>query len=177
MGPSEDEHEQRATARRTRFVLVLMAGYALGAAATTPFTWGSNVMVAIPIVVVTVLAMVFWPAHPDRRVKKLDEAPHHPYLGWLVLLVVVVAWELVEYLARGGRGAHPTLSSMADASDRHYVAKAAAMFAWLWLGIAIVRTGMPTASGPGPPAAGGAPGAQRAQGAQGAAEAEGAEPS
>ena len=59
----------------------------------------------------------------------------------MVLLVVAVAWELAEYLARGSRGQHPTLSSMADALDRHYLLKALVFFGWLWLGLCIVRRG------------------------------------
>ena len=53
----------------------------------------------------------------------------------------VVARELVEYLAPGSRGAHPTLSSMADAVDRIFVCKALVFFAWIWLCILIVRSG------------------------------------
>jgi hypothetical protein len=52
-----------------------------------------------------------------------------------------VAWELAEYLARGSRGQHPTLSSMADALDRPYLVKALVFFGWLWLGLCIVRRG------------------------------------
>jgi hypothetical protein len=124
--------------------LVATAGYALGAAATTPFTWAANVMTAIPIAVVMVLAVIRWPARPDGPAWLVDEArprPRHPYLGWVVLLAVVVGWELVEYLRRGSRNAHPTLSSMADAFDAHYLLKAAAFLAWVWLGVAIVRAG------------------------------------
>ena len=57
---------------------------------------------------------------------------------------MIVAWELVQYVARGSRGAHPTLSSMADAVDRTYVLKAVVFFGWLCLGALIVRKGTPT---------------------------------
>jgi len=76
-----------------------------------------------------------------------EERPRHPYLGWVVLVGLIVAWELVMYLVRGSRSAHPTLSSMADAFDRYnYGLKAVACFAWLWLGTAIVRAGTQTTS-------------------------------
>jgi hypothetical protein len=76
-----------------------------------------------------------------------EEGPRHPYLGWVVLVGLIVAWELVMYLVRGSRSAHPTLSSMADAFDRYnYGLKALACFAWLWLGTAIVRAGTQTTS-------------------------------
>lgn len=132
------------------FALVASAGYALGGAATTPFSWAADVLTAIPIALTAVLAVARWPAHPDRsagRVAEDGHGPGHPYLGWIVLLAVVIGWETVEYLWRGSRSAHPTLSSMADAFDAHYVLKATAFLAWLWLGAAIVRAGaLPAAS-------------------------------
>jgi hypothetical protein len=62
----------------------------------------------------------------------------------VVLFACVVAWELVEYLARGSRGAHPTLSSMVDALGRHYAGTAALFFVWLCLGALIVQRGIPS---------------------------------
>lgn len=128
-------------------VLAVFAGYALGAAATSPFTWPANVVTAIPIAVVAVLAVVLWPARPDRSADLVDGgAARRAYLGWVVLLAVVVAWELVEYLGRGSRSMHPTLSSMVDALDAHFWGKAVVFLAWLSLGVAIVRAGTPGAS-------------------------------
>jgi hypothetical protein len=137
--------------------VVLTAGYALGAAATTSFTWAADVLTAIPIGAVAVLAVLRWPAHPDRSAGLVAEGgprPRHPLLGWVILLAVVVGWELVEYLRRGSRSAHPTLSSMADAFDAHFFLKAAAFLAWLWLGAAIVRAGTPVGSQHARPEAG-----------------------
>lgn len=129
---------------------VVAAGYAVAAASTTPFTWAADVMTAVPIVAVAVGAVVRWPARPDRSAPLAGDGragpDPHPYVGWVVLLAVVVGWELAEYLWRGSRAAHPTLSSMADAFDAHPVAKAVAFFAWLWLGAAIVRAGAPARS-------------------------------
>jgi hypothetical protein len=128
--------------------LVVTAAYAVLAAGTTPFSWGADVVTALPIVVVGVAAVVRWPVHPVRAGELVSDgggagASRHPFRWWVVLVGAVVAWELVEYLARGSRGAHPTLSSMADAFDRHEAAKAVAFFAWLWLGAAIVQAGTP----------------------------------
>jgi hypothetical protein len=128
--------------------VVVSGAYALGAAATTPFTSPANVMTAIPIVLVVILAVVRWPAHPGRSAGLLEEGrprSGHPYLLWVVLLAAVAGWELVEYLWRGSRSAHPTLSSMADAFDGHAVGKTVAFLAWTWLGAAIVRAGTPSA--------------------------------
>lgn len=119
------------------------AAYALGAAATTPFTLAADVMTAVPIALAVVVAIARWPARPDRGAVLGDERSRsqHPYLGWVLLFAAVVGWELVEYLVRGSRASHPTLSSMADAFDRYYLAKSFAFFVWLCLGAAIVRAG------------------------------------
>jgi cytochrome bd-type quinol oxidase subunit 2 len=127
--------------------IVLLAGYALWLAATTPFSSPANILTAIAIVAVVVMAIVRWPARPTRVMLPEEERPQHPYLGWVVLVGLIVAWELVMYLVRGSRSAHPTLSSMADAFDRYnYGLKAVACFAWLWLGTAIVRAGTQSAA-------------------------------
>lgn len=127
--------------------IVVLAGYALWLAATTPFSSPANILTAIAIVAVVVMAIIRWPARPTRVMIAEEERPRHPYLGWVVLAGVIVAWELVMYLVRGSRSAHPTLSSMADAFDRYnYGLKAVACFAWLWLGTAIVRAGTPATS-------------------------------
>jgi hypothetical protein len=124
--------------------LVVGLAYALGAATTTPFTWAANVVTAVPIVVLAVLAFVRWPARPDPLVLPAPQRVRHPYRPWVVLVVVVVAWELVQYVARGSRSAHPTLSSMADALDRHYLGTAVLFLLWLGLGALIIECGTAT---------------------------------
>jgi hypothetical protein len=127
--------------------IVVLAGYALWLAATTPFSSPADILTAIAIVAVVVTAIIRWPARPTRVMIPEENRPRHPYLGWVVLVGLIVAWELVMYLVRGSRSAHPTLSSMADAFDRYnYGLKAVAAFAWLWLGTAIVRAGTQTSS-------------------------------
>jgi hypothetical protein len=136
-------------ARRVVGVLSLcvMLAYALWLAATVPFSGPANILTGLAIVVVTVMAIIRWPLHPHRGALIAEDGPRHPYLAWVVLFGVIVAWELVMYLVRGSRSAHPTLSSMADAFDRYnYGLKAVACFAWLWLGTAIVRAGTQTTS-------------------------------
>jgi hypothetical protein len=123
--------------------LVAAAVYALCAATTTPFTWAADAVTAVPIVALVVLAVARWPAHPEPLTLPEAERGRHPYRPWVVLLAGVVAWELVEYLARGSRAAHPTLSSMVNAVDRRYVGTAVLFFAWLCLGALIVQRGAP----------------------------------
>jgi hypothetical protein len=115
----------------------------LGAAATTPFTTPADVLTAVPIALMAVLAVVRWPLRPRPRPVPPGT---HPYLPWLCLVAVVVGWELANYLATGRRAAHPTLSSMADAVDHHYLLKALVFFGWLCLGAAVVRLGAPAGS-------------------------------
>jgi hypothetical protein len=158
---SSDGHRSHGRGRLLVLASVASIGYAWAAAATTPFTWAANAVTAVPIVAVAVLAVVRWPARPDRGPAMTCDGrspPRHPHLTWLVLLAVIVGWELVEYFWRGSRSAHPTLSSMVDALDAHAIGKAIAFLAWLWLGTAIVRAGTPAGSWSG--AAGG--GAQQA---------------
>jgi hypothetical protein len=127
--------------------LWVIVAYALWLAATVPFSSPANILTAVAIVVVVVMAVIRWPARPVRALIAAEDRPRHPYLGWVVLVVLIVAWELVMYLVRGSRSEHPTLSSMADAFDRYnYGLKALACLAWLWLGTAIVRAGRRTAS-------------------------------
>ncbi len=130
--------------RRTRALLVVGAAYALGAAATTAFTVPADVMTGLPIVALAVLVVARWPLHPRPLQLAPEARGTHPYRAWGALLAVIAAWELVQYVIRGSRGAHPTLSSMADAVDRTYVLKAVVFFAWLCLGALIVRKGTPT---------------------------------
>lgn len=128
-------------------MLAASAGDALGAAATSPFSWPADIVTAIPIVAVAVAAVVLWPARPDRSAELVDSDAARPsYLGWVALLAVIAAWELVEYLARGSRSMHPTLSSMVDALDARFWGKAIVFLVWLSLGVAIVRAGTPRAS-------------------------------
>ena len=129
--------------RRTGALIGLAAAYALGAAATRPFTRPADVMTALPISLMAVLAVARWPAHPRPRPVP---AGTHPYLPWLALVTAVVAWELATYLAHGPRGSHPTLSSMADALDHHYLLKALVFFGWLCLGASVLRLGTQTDS-------------------------------
>jgi hypothetical protein len=144
VAPATEHHD----GWRPRALLAAGAAYALGAAATTAFTLTGDVMTALPIVTLAVLVVARWPLRPWPP----EARGTHPYRAWGALLAVIVAWELAQYLARGSRGAHPTLSSMADALDRHYVLKAVVFFGWLSLGALIVSKGTQTRAPSGTPA-------------------------
>ncbi len=127
---------------RTPAALVAGGAYALAAAATTAFTGPADVIAALPIAGLALAVVVRWPRRPQPLVPP-GKAAGHPFRAWVVLLGAIVVWELAQYLARGSRGAHPTLSSMADALDRFYLLKALVLFGWLCLGAGIVIRGTP----------------------------------
>jgi hypothetical protein len=117
------------------------AAFALATAATRPFTWPADLLTAVPIALLAVLVVARWPLRPRPRPAASAARARHPYRAWVVLLGAAVVWELTEYLARGSRGEHPTLSSISDALDRHYLVKALVVFGWLCLGLCIVLWG------------------------------------
>ena len=126
--------------------VVLVAGgsaYALIAASTTPFTLPADVCTGLVIVGMAVLVIVRWPLRTRfaRLAARAPEAPVHPCLPWLLLLVVFTAWELFNYLVPGSRADHPTFSSITDANDRFYVLKALLFLGWMAAALLIVRRG------------------------------------
>ena len=157
--------DERRRGWRQPALLAAGAAYALGAATTSAFSWPADAVTAIPIVALVVLAVVRWPRRPQPQPQPQPQLLEgevvarggHPYRAWVVLLAVAVAWELAEYLARGSRGAHPTLSSMADALDRYYPLKALVFFGWLCLGACIVRRGAQALPRPARPTASSGP--------------------
>jgi hypothetical protein len=128
---------------RTAVLLAAGATYALGAATSTPFSRSADVVTALPMVVLAVFAVARWPLHP-RPPETAATMGGQTMRAWVALAVAVVGWELAAYFARGSRGAHPTLSSMADAVDRHYGLKALVFFGWLCLGAWIIEAGTPS---------------------------------
>jgi hypothetical protein len=137
---------------RTRSAILLAGGvgYSLIAASTTPFTLPADVLTGAVVVAMAVLVSVRWPVQ-TRKVRARAasasasaSAPRplgHPYLPWLGLVVVFVAWELFNYLVHGSRANHPTFSSITDAIDRFYLLKTLLFLGWLAGGLEIVRRG------------------------------------
>jgi hypothetical protein len=119
-------------------LLVAGVAYALGAAATTPFSLAANVLTGIPIVLLGVLAIARWPLRPQPV---RPPGGRRPFRDWIILGVAMLAWEVVVYAARGSRADHPTLSSMVDAVDRYYVLKVVLFFGWLCVCAFVVFAG------------------------------------
>jgi hypothetical protein len=138
--PGEGRDRDGLGVRRRRALLAVAAAASAGVAATTtPFSRPANVVTALPIIALAVLVLVRWPLHAGPAEPEAGTA--HPWRAWVVLFGLVVAWELAEYASRGSRAAHPTLSSMLDAVDRHAALKAVVFFLWLGVGAAIARAG------------------------------------
>jgi hypothetical protein len=126
---------------------VLLAGgvtYALIAASTTPFTLPADALTGAAIVGMAAVICLRWPL----RIRKVRAAtatatpgPGHPYLPWLLLALVLVVWELFNYLVHGSRADHPTFSSITDAIDRTYALKVLMFLGWLAFGWVILRRG------------------------------------
>ena len=121
------------------------SAYSLIAASTTPFTLPADVLTGLAIVGMAVLVIVRWPLR--TRSGAHDGEPRtaatggHPYLPWLLLLVVFTAWELFNYLVHGSRADHPTFSSITDANDRFYLLKSLLFLAWMAGALVILRQG------------------------------------
>ena len=121
-------------------LLVGGVAYSLIAASTTPFTLPADVLTGLAILVMAVLVVVRWPLRTRTTAVPLDTmgAPStparpmaRPYLPWVLLLIVFVAWELFNYLVHGSRANHPTFSSITDANDRFYVLKSLLFLGWM----------------------------------------------
>ena len=135
-------------------LLVGGSAYSLIAASTTPFTLPADVLTGLAIVAMAVLVIVRWPLRP-RAARPAAPDPTaaapapgtrpapgtHPYLPWVIVLVVFVAWELFNYLVHGSRADHPTFSSITDANDRFYILKALLFLGWMAAALVIVRQG------------------------------------
>ena len=127
---------------RSAILLAGGVGYSLIAASTTPFTLPADVLTGAATVSMAVAVCLRWPLR-TRKVREATTAARsgHPYLPWLGLLLVFVAWELFNYLVHGTRADHPTISSITDAIDRTYLLKTLMFLGWLAGGLVIIRRG------------------------------------
>ena len=143
----------RVVLARRLVALLVMAGVAdvLVASRTHAFTWGADVVTALPLALATVLlALRSRPASAVDTAAAVDTTAgdgrtgRHPrILGidaaflWVGPVAAVTAWELY-CLFTLPRSAHPTLSSLLDILDARPAGKALAFAAWLVLGWLLV---------------------------------------
>ncbi len=116
-------------------------GYALLASFTRPFTWGADVVTAVPLALAVVVTARSTTAvgrrskevRPAVEKKQVAPRPGRAGLVWVVPVLAVTAWELYCY-ANLPRVAHPTLSSLLDMLDATRGGKIVAFASWLVLG-------------------------------------------
>jgi len=117
-------------------IVAVVLGYAWIAAGLRPFTTPENLLVAVPIIGVGLLAA--------RRARTGPERPHlvdapsrrRGSVVWVALAVGFAVWEL-NALFSSPRDDHPTLSSIADWIMSVHVGRAALFLCWLALGAAL----------------------------------------
>ena len=125
----------------------------LVASRTHAFTWGADVVTAVPLALAALCSSTLRPPprrrrrHRRRRLSPalvtVGPGAHPGRLGidaafaWVAPIAAVTAWELY-CLFTLPRSAHPTLSSILDMLDVHPAGKALAFAAWLVLGWLLV---------------------------------------
>jgi hypothetical protein len=72
-----------------------------------------------------------------RGMGELD-VPRAGVLGWAMLAVAGVGWQLAAYF-QSPRADHPTVSSMLDAADTSTFFRAAVFLGWMLLGVELAR--------------------------------------
>lgn len=114
-------------------LLAVGAALAAGGAATRPFSWSATVLVAVPVVVVSVHT---FRARPERipRTARLRRG----VAVWSTLLVTASAWEAYAFVRQPDRMrasyAHPTLSTLLDPALEHWPLRFAGWLVWLGVG-------------------------------------------
>lgn len=116
-------------------------GYALLASFTRPFTWGADVVTAVPLALAVVVTVRFTSAvgrrskegRPAVRQEQVAPRPARAGIFWAVPILAATGWELYCY-ANLPRAAHPTLSSLLDMLDATRGGKIVAFASWLVLG-------------------------------------------
>lgn len=115
--------------------------YAAVASLTRPLTDAAVVAVAVPCLVVLVLA-ARGPSHHARA------AGPRPGVGrataaWAVVVVLAAAWELVAWLQQPAYDVasydHPTISILLDEVTDPWAVRLAAWCCWLYVGYRLVR--------------------------------------
>ncbi|MEV6432269.1 hypothetical protein [Nocardia sp. NPDC051463] len=106
---------------------------AAGGAATRPFSWSATVLVAMPVVVVSVLA---FRARPERITR--NARLRRGVAAWSTLLVTASMWEVYAFAQQPDRtrpsDVHPTLSTLLDPALEHWPLRFAGWLVWLGAG-------------------------------------------
>ena len=120
--------------------------YAVLGSFTHPFTWGADVVTAVPLAVAVVAT--FWTSRRSRRARGSGPTPGEVatfrsggwrWGMWIVPIAAITGWELY-CLVNLPRAAHPTLSSLLDIVDASRLGKTVVFSLWLGLGWILVTT-------------------------------------
>jgi hypothetical protein len=130
----------RAPARPWLAVLAAAAvlGYAWIAAGLRPFTAPENVLVALPMIPVVLLAARQRRSTPEGVQVAATPLRQRGAVVWVALFVAAAAWEFLA-LFSSPRDDHPTLSTIADWIMSIHPGRAALFAVWLSLGAAMAR--------------------------------------
>jgi hypothetical protein len=130
---------RRVSTRRRLLLAGAIAAlvYAWIVAGLRPFTDPENILVALPMIPVFVLAARRRPSSPIERMRPLDGAPvARGAVVWVALFVAFAAWEVIA-LFSSPRDDHPTLSSIADRIMSTHPGRTVVVFTWLVVGAAL----------------------------------------
>ena len=104
-----------------------MLVYAWIAAGLRPYTAPENVLVALPMIPVVLLAARRGPPRPESTRRQPGA------IVWVALLVALAVWELNALLSSPRRD-HPTLSYLIDRVMSVHVGRTVVFIGWLALG-------------------------------------------
>jgi hypothetical protein len=124
-------------ARVAVVAVVAIIVYAWIAAGLRPFTEPENVLVALPMIPVLILAARRGRGAPDAAPGRSGRGiARQGGLVWLAWLLAVAGWELIA-LFSSPRDDHPTLSSIADRIMSTHPGRTTIFVVWLALGAAL----------------------------------------
>jgi hypothetical protein len=133
--------ETTRRARRVSWPVVVVIAVALGyswvASGLRAFTHPEAVAVSIPLVVAGV-ALIRSRRRLDGAAAAGDTATRRGTWVWVVLIVLLLAWELISFRL-SPRADHPTLSSIADAAMSTHPGRFVVFAAWLAAGYWLFR--------------------------------------
>jgi hypothetical protein len=118
-------------------VVAIALVYSWVASGLRPFTHPMAVAVSVPLVIAGI-AILGSRRRLDVERRTAEPVPRRGTWVWILLLLVLLAWELISY-RMSPRIDHPTLSSIADAFMEVRPRRFALFVAWLALGFWLFR--------------------------------------
>ncbi|MEU7629578.1 hypothetical protein AB0C34_06280 [Nocardia sp. NPDC049220] len=127
------EPAQRARRFQWRLVVVISVLVAAGGAATRSFSWSANVLVAVPVIAILVLAWRVTPQHTPRTARL-----RRGVSVWSALIVAATAWEAYAFVRQPDwtqrSVEHPTLSTLLDPALEYWPVRFVGWLVWLGIG-------------------------------------------